>query len=245
MISFVIPAHNEERWIGPTLQSVFASARAAGEPFEVVVVDDASTDRTAAVAAEHGARVVRVGHRQIAATRNAGARAARGDILFFVDADTLADPAAVRAGLRVVRNGAAGGGCLPRFDRPLPLGWRLVYPFMTLGFRLARATGGCFLFCSAAAYRASGGFPEELFASEELVFIRRLKRVGRFVVLGPTVVTSGRKLDVVTVRRFARLVLFWLRNPDAGRTREGLDLWYGEIARPGRPGERGREPPDG
>lgn len=231
MISFVIPAHNEERYIGPTLRSVFASAAEVGEPFEVVVVDDASTDRTVEIAADQGARVVRVEHRQIAATRNAGARAARGDILFFVDADTLATPAAVRAGLRVVRNGAAGG-CIPRFDRPLPPVWRVVYPALILGFRLARLTGGCFLFCSAAAFRAAGGFPDDLFASEEITFIRRLKRVVRFVVPGPTVITSGRKFDVLTVGRLLRLAAFWARNPTAGRSRDGLDLWYGDIARP-------------
>lgn len=232
MISFVVPAHNEERYIGPTLRSIVASAGAVGEPFEVVVVDDASTDRTAAVAADHGARVVRVEHRQIAATRNAGARAARGDVLFFVDADTLANPAAVRAGLRVVRNRGAGG-CIPRFDRPLPPVWRVIYPILILGFRLARLTGGCFLFCSAGAFRAAGGFPVDLFASEEITFIRRLKAVGRFVVLGPTVVTSGRKFEVLTARRMLGLVRFWLREPGAGRSRDGLDLWYGPLARPG------------
>src|SRR5262245_21899374 len=70
VLSFVIPAHNEERYIGATLASVFASAREVGEPFEVIVVDDASTDRTAEIAGEHGAKVVPVAHRQISATRN-------------------------------------------------------------------------------------------------------------------------------------------------------------------------------
>ena len=51
MISFVIPAHNEELHIGPTLQAVDESAREVGEPFEVIVVDDASTDRTASLRA--------------------------------------------------------------------------------------------------------------------------------------------------------------------------------------------------
>ena len=60
MISFVVPAHDEERLIGDTLGALDAAARALGQPFEILVVDDASTDRTAAIAATHGARVIRV-----------------------------------------------------------------------------------------------------------------------------------------------------------------------------------------
>ena len=75
-ISFIIPAYNEERLLGQTLSAIDQAARALGEPVEVIVVDDASTDRTAAIAQEHWARVVSVKCRQIAATRNAGAREA-------------------------------------------------------------------------------------------------------------------------------------------------------------------------
>lgn len=69
MVSFIIPAHNEEKYIGPTVRAVMTSAEAVREPFEVIVVDDASTDRTASIAREHGAQVVTVQNRQIAATR--------------------------------------------------------------------------------------------------------------------------------------------------------------------------------
>src|SRR5262249_50482799 len=95
MISFVIPAYNGEQFLGRTLTALTAAARGLGQPFEVVVVDDASTDRTGAVAREHGARVVPVAHRQIAATRNAGARAAAGEMLVFIDADTVVTQRAV------------------------------------------------------------------------------------------------------------------------------------------------------
>ena len=100
MISFIIPAHNEEQLLGITLASINRSASAAGESFEVIVVDDASTDRTAVIAMEHAARVLSVQHRQIAATRNTGARAARGEVLFFIDADTSVNPQAIREARR-------------------------------------------------------------------------------------------------------------------------------------------------
>jgi glycosyltransferase involved in cell wall biosynthesis len=87
MLSFVIPAYNEELLLGRTLEAIRTAAAASCEPFETIVVDDASTDRTAAIAAEHGARVIPVHFRQISRTRNAGARAAAGEFLLFVDAD--------------------------------------------------------------------------------------------------------------------------------------------------------------
>src|SRR6478672_1691757 len=97
MTSFIIPAYNEEQLLGRTLAALTAAARALGQPFEIVVVDDASTDRTAAIAREHGARVVPVRHRQIAATRNAGARSANGEMFVFIDADTVVTDGAVAA----------------------------------------------------------------------------------------------------------------------------------------------------
>ena len=78
VISFIVPAYNEERLLGAALDALHAAARAAGEPYELIVVDDASTDRTATIAADHGAALVSVAHRQIAATRNSGARQATG-----------------------------------------------------------------------------------------------------------------------------------------------------------------------
>ena len=98
MISFIVPAHNEEAWVGRCVSAIRNGAESLGEPHEIIVVDDASSDATASIARQQGAQVVRVEHRQIAATRNTGARQAHGDILFFVDADTLAN-APAKSGL--------------------------------------------------------------------------------------------------------------------------------------------------
>ena len=87
MLSFIVPAFNEERYVGATLEAIDAAAKAVGEPYEIVVVDDASTDATATLATQGGARVVTVKRHQIPRC-NAGARASTGEILFFIDADT-------------------------------------------------------------------------------------------------------------------------------------------------------------
>jgi glycosyltransferase involved in cell wall biosynthesis len=233
MISFVIPAHNEERLIAAALDSVHASAQSVGWPYEVIVVNDSSTDRTAEIAAAHGARVIDVSHRQIAATRNSGARAAQGDVLFFVDADTQANAAAVRDALRALDHGAVGGGCMFRYDGQIPWWAHVLHPIGITAARFLTIVGGAFLFCRKADFDAVGGFCERYYAAEEVVFIKALKRRGRIAVPWPTVLTSNRKLDRMSLgRAVAELWRFAARGPDVFQSRKGLDLWYGPEARP-------------
>jgi glycosyltransferase involved in cell wall biosynthesis len=226
MISFVIPAHNEAEFIGRTLAAMHESARAAGEPYEAIVADDASSDGTSAIARHHGARVVAVNFRQIAAVRNAGARVATGDLFFFVDADTMVTARAVRAALGALRGGAVGGGSAVRFDGPVPLYAaileRLALPVL---LPLLKMAPGCFLFCTRQAYLAAGGFDERLFWSEEVAFGRRLRRQGRFVILPEYVITSGRK-----VRAHSALGLLRVGAQLALGRRAGLAYWYGPRA---------------
>jgi glycosyltransferase involved in cell wall biosynthesis len=226
MISFIVPAHNEEAWVGRCVSAIRNGAES--QPYEIIVVDDASSDATASIARQQGAQVIRVEHRQIAATRNAGAQQAHGDILFFVDADTLTNASAIQSALRAIRAGAIGGGCVPRFEGWLPWWFRLVEPLIKPAVRLVRfLPSGTFLFCTRGAFQATGGFNEKYYAAEEVVFVAALKRQGRFVILAETVVTSGRKMrahSFLTLARLtARLVFLGSRGV---RSRKGLEYWY-------------------
>jgi glycosyltransferase involved in cell wall biosynthesis len=229
MLSIIVPAYNEEQLLGRTLRAAIAAAKASGEPWEIIVADDASTDRTAAIALEHGARLVRVHHRQIAATRNAGARAAKGDLLIFVDADTVVTAAAVRAAARAMYAGAVGGGCTVYFDGVLPMWARLLLSAFMAAYRACHLAAGCFLFCTREAFEAVGGFDEKLFGSEELTMSNALKRCGRFVVLRDHVITSARKIRAYSVRELLSPLTAVLRaGPKALQRREALAIWYGE-----------------
>jgi glycosyltransferase involved in cell wall biosynthesis len=229
MISFIIPAHNEERLIGRTLTALGNAALAAGHSYEIVVVDDASSDHTASLAREHGAQVIAVAHRQIAATRNAGARQASGEIFVFLDADTVVNEAVIRSALGAIKQGAVGGGCAVHFDGRLPLYGRAFVAVMVPFYRVVGLASGCFLFCTRAAFYAVGGFDERLFAAEEGAMSRALGRQGRFVVLREFVVTSGRKFRAYTAREiFGLLARLTVGRRLSVRRREGLDLWYGE-----------------
>jgi glycosyltransferase involved in cell wall biosynthesis len=228
VLSVIIPAYNEERLIGRSLSALTEGLRSVQEPYEVLVVDDASVDRTGAIAREHGARVVKVSHRQIAATRNAGAREARGDLFVFIDADTRAGGAVLRAAIAAMRGGAVGGGSRVRFDEPLPTYARLVHPLLLATMRTARLAAGCFLFCTREAFYAVGGFDEKMYGAEEIAMSQALKRQGRFVLLPEQVETSGRKLRAYSGMEILQVVAqLASRGSKSVESRQGLDMWYG------------------
>lgn len=205
-VSFVVPAHDEARLIGATLDALHGAATALDLDYEIVVVDDASGDANATVACQHGARVLRVEHRQIAATRNAGARAARHDTLVFVDADTLVDARVLDAALRALQDGAVGGGAAVDFTGPLSPHERALAALARRTFRRTGIAPGCFVFCTRAAFEAADGFDETWYAGEDVAISRALAKQGRFLILREAVRTSERKLRTDGARDHLRLL---------------------------------------
>jgi glycosyltransferase involved in cell wall biosynthesis len=230
MISFIVPAHNEQACLPRTLQAIHDSARAVGQPYEIIVVNDASTDATAEMARQNGARVISVDHRQIAATRNSGARAALGERLFFIDADTLANPRAVAAALRYMEKGAVGGGAPTWLDKNeiVPLYIWVVGIFAVSVAKLIGFTGGAFMFSTRQAFLASGGFNERLYWGEEGSFALRLKREGRFAVLWRPVLTSGRRFRKISALQLLGGGVRMLFSPIKMITQRSLveKVWY-------------------
>jgi len=228
-ISFIVPAWNEESILGPTIDAIKSAARQLAVTSEIIVADDSSTDQTADIAVEHGARVVRVQHRQIAAARNAGAKQAHGDVLFFVDADTLINEEVVQAAIGCVRQGAVGGGCRFQFDGRIPLYARILEAMAVRLYRFVGIAGGCFLFCTREAFDRVNGFDAQLYAAEEGAMSLALRRLGRFVILRESVRTSGRKLRTCSLREIltpiARIVFHGTRYL---RNRHGMEIWYGD-----------------
>jgi glycosyltransferase involved in cell wall biosynthesis len=227
VISFIVPAFNEELELPATLAAIHSAATSANEDYEIIAVDDASTDATAEIAKEAGAQVVAINRRQIAAARNAGAHAAHGEILFFVDADTRINVRHVVDGIAALRNGYVGGGArlladgdIPRWGRIFMKGFCAIY----FGVNLA---AGAFLFTTRENFEKSGGFDEQYFIGEEIYFSFALRRLGRFTILREPIVTSGRKLRMYSGRHvFFKTMSILLRGPSAARSRKKLDLWY-------------------
>ena len=227
MLSFIIPAFNEEFELPETLRALRAAAESSGEPYEIIVVDDASTDRTAEIASTAAAHVISVNRRQIAAVRNAGAHAAHGDVLFFIDADTRIAPVHVSGALAALRNGCAGGGARIEFHDEVPAWGRVFARFFCALYFGANLGAGAFLFTTRENFDAVGGFDEQFYAGEEVFFTQALKKIGRFELLPQPMLTSGRKLRMHSARQILTGTLtLMLGGKRAVRSRRKLDYWY-------------------
>jgi rSAM/selenodomain-associated transferase 2 len=201
-LSIVVPALNEAAGITATLQAL-APLRAAGH--EVIVVDGGSHDATAALAAPHASQVL---HSEAGRARqmNAGAAAARGEVLLFLHADTRLPAQAASAITQALQRGARWG----RFDVHIEgrSAWLPVVGFM-MNWRsrlTGIATGDQALFVQAALFHQLGGFAA-LPLMEDIELTRRLRAVARPACLRERVRTSGRRWD--TRGAWPTIVLMW------------------------------------
>lgn len=206
MISFIVPAYNEERLLGQTLEAIHSAAKEMGAAYELIVVDDNSSDHTGKIAEELGATVISVNYRQISATRNSGARAAHGDLLVFIDADTVIPADILPSTVTAINNNAIGGSAAIRFDGYVPVFGRVIQWLLHRLCRLGRIVGGAFLFCTREAFESVGGFDETIYGGEEILLTRALKKQGAFVLLEQTVLTSGRRLRIYSYWEIMRIL---------------------------------------
>ena len=225
-LSVIVPAFNEEKLLGTTLASIHDAA--SGMDAELIVCDNNSTDRTAEIARQAGAKVVFEPVNQISRARNTGAAAASGDWLVFVDADSFPDRALFAELAEAIASGRCiGGGATVRFDAADRFSHAAVSTWNAIS-RGMRWAVGSFVFCEAEAFHALGGFSTELYASEEIDFSRRLKRLGRMTILHRHPLrTSGRKVRLYSkaeyLKLLARVVLSGGRSL---RSRDECFAWY-------------------
>ncbi|MBI4362034.1 MAG: glycosyltransferase [Euryarchaeota archaeon] len=206
-ISVVIPTKNEARYIGRTLRALEWQENPPS--YEVVVADYRSKDRTREIARGLGARVVRVRQAGPGAGRNEGAAAARGEILVFLDADTIAGDNLLGEVARVFRQGRVVGATCPILPYSTDLEDFLLFWFINNYFSAAILAGvphaaGICMVARAGAFEASGGFNAELHVAEDVDMAMRLRRYGRFTYLRKTlVVTDPRRVQRWGIARTA------------------------------------------
>jgi glycosyltransferase involved in cell wall biosynthesis len=235
-ISVIVPAFNEAKLLAASLAEIQSAAKsfaARGWEFQLVVCDNNSTDATAAIARAAGATVVFEPVNQIARARNAGAAAATGDWLVFVDADTHPSAALFTDVAEQITAGRClAGGVTVRLDEKL-FAAGAVTALWNWTSRFKKWMAGSFIFVEAAAFRKIGGFSHEFFAAEELDLSQRLKKLAR--ATGKTIVilhrhpitTSARKVRLYTPRELTGFFLRSIFNHRRTvRSREQAYLWY-------------------
>ncbi len=211
MISVVIPAHNEERYLPRTLQAL---QRQNYGWFEVIVVANGCTDRTREVARGKCNRLIVLSQKSLGVARNLGARMARGEILLFLDADTTLEPPALRVIAEEFSNSDAAGTIQGQPDERRAA-YRLVYRLKNFvhHWSLHPGSSGVIL-CWKEQFMRVGGFDEGLQVRENSELIKRLTRFGRYKYIGAvSATTSMRRYDRYGVGRVGWLwCKLWLES---------------------------------
>jgi len=239
-LTIIIPAYNEEAYLGSTLDAIEAAAAhlrdRAGAEVETIVVDNNSDDATAAIAAGRGARVIAEPVQGIGRARNAGARAARGEVLVFIDADVIAPRSLLSAIHNAMRDPSCVGGAVDVDYRPRRRSMRL---YLRAWGLLARVTGmaqGAAQFCRRDAFEDVGGYDEQVWIGEDVDFYWSLKRLAKRsdgltrLIRQPRVRPSTRRFDHWPLWR----VLVWTNPVVIALLRRWKRAWSGWYSDPVR-----------
>ncbi|MEK6817150.1 MAG: glycosyltransferase [Nanoarchaeota archaeon] len=196
-VSVIIPAHQEEKYIGNTLKSVI------GKDAEVIVVANACTDRTVDVARRYASDVIEADEKGVSKARNAGARKASGDMLVFLDADISITEDTIR---KILDSGYDIGTCYakPDVDKIVP---KMMMRIKNVAHHFGSNTG--LIFCTKELYGKVGGFDESMDFGEDGRFLRQAKALGKFGVADTYVINSMRRFEK---KGYMKVLLFWIRN---------------------------------
>jgi glycosyltransferase involved in cell wall biosynthesis len=237
-ISLVVPARNESLWLPVLLDSVDLARDRFGN-VEVIVSDNVSTDGTAEIARSRGCRVVSVEKRVIGAVRNGGARAARGEFLAFIDADSRIHPDTFEVVERCLEDERIVGGATGVSMERMSLGIASIY-LVALPLVWATRMDTGVVFCRRSDFEAVGGYREDVRFAEDVDFLWKLRKLGKSRgqrltrARGAKAVTSTRKFDEYGdwhyLTNLGRSLFYFLFDRPAIH-RFADDYWYGDRAR--------------
>jgi glycosyltransferase involved in cell wall biosynthesis len=239
-ISVIVPAYNEERYLGETLKSIqrakeFLLTKDA-VPTEIIVVDNGSTDSTSDLARSCGASVVEEPNHNIARVRNTGASSAKGNVLVFIDADTIVPEQLLWHIKEVMASPSCFGGAVDTDYRPAKTLVKIYLQLWRILGKLAGMAQGATQFSRRDVYDSLLGYDESLYMGEDIDFQWRLKRFAKrqnanvCFIEDIQVVPSARRFDQWSLWR----TLIWT-NPffvlAFRRKRTAWRAWYTVIPR--------------
>lgn len=197
-LSIIIPVRNEETNLPRCISAIKNSLGAKYTDYEIITVINRCEDNSEGVAKDLGCKIIH-GNGNLSQIRNAGARAAEGNYLFFIDADSLMHKDTVIKCVSALDNNCVGGGTWIIPDR-LSLGIILT-GVMLAPFIIGLGLSGGMFYCNKNDFFKINGFDETVFSAEDLDFSRRLKdygnKVGRLykTIYSIPITTSCRKFD--------------------------------------------------
>jgi len=173
-VSVIVPAKNEQQFIGDCIDSLLSQSYPP-DLYEIIVVDNLSTDNTAQIVAAKGITVLTCASTSIGGVRNFGAKHSCGDILAYIDADCVAPDFWISGSVErlVVDNlSAVGGDALKR-----PKGsWVEQWWVLPISHSVPEefTLNGCSMFFYKRLFKDLGGFDESINASEDRLFSKKV-----------------------------------------------------------------------
>lgn len=189
MISIIIPTYNEADQVAQTISKVHAAK--GDHATEIIVADGGSTDETVAIARDCGAITLVSERKGRAAQMNKGSLMAKGEVLYFLHADSIPPKDFITFIINAQKKGAISGCFRLSFDYKH---WFLKANCWFTRFNInAVRFGDQSLFITKDIFVKTGGFREDLVVMEDQEIIHRIKKYGRFTVMNAAVITSARK----------------------------------------------------
>lgn len=240
LVSVIIPALNESAFLPGLLDALRAQTR---PPDEIIVADAGSTDNTPNLARERGATVVPGG--MPGPGRNAGARAASGDILIFLDSDVLPGADFLANALNeFMREGYVVATC-PIEALSDDLTDKVIMEASNLYLQIIQSVSprapGCCILARREVHTAIGGFDETLKMAEDHDYVRRAAQHGVFGMLtSARIPVSMRRLDKEGIPRLALKYLWCELHALAQKPIRSMPFEYefGDFQPELKPGER-------
>ena len=183
LISIIVPAYNEEKYIGITLGSIKQAQQLLlnekGISSEIIVVDNDSTDSTANIAVSLATEVIIEMTHNVAKVRNVGANRANGNILVFVDADVVVPPGLLCRIHEAMSDELCLGGAVDTNYQPAKFSVKVYLRMWRFVGKIAGMAQGAAQFCRKDIYTSLNGYDETLYMGEDVDFYWRLKRLAK------------------------------------------------------------------